>query len=198
MLFSCKTQAAASYRCPASRIRHATAVMSAAPLPLPSSDWRKVTSHFGDSCFTVSCMMEAKLQWVKEEGSEYLCFCSGPGRPLAASATQMNHLQGLNLGPLSPKAQTDVAGSKRRMMLLHLDWLMETESHAILARAPLDTLLQSRRGKPGPDYLNYRLLNSSRMKGKLSLPHTNRDFPCPQGNLRLEAAPEVCASALPK
>lgn len=49
-----------SYRCPASRIRHATAVMSAAPLPLPSSDWRKVTSHFGVSCFTVSCMMEEK------------------------------------------------------------------------------------------------------------------------------------------
>lgn len=49
------------YRWPASRIRQATAVMSAAPLPLPSSDWRKVTSHFGDNCFTVSCMTVEKL-----------------------------------------------------------------------------------------------------------------------------------------
>lgn len=50
------------YRWPASRMRQATAVMSAAPLPLPSSDCRKVTSHFGDSCFTVSCMTVEKLQ----------------------------------------------------------------------------------------------------------------------------------------
>ena len=49
------------YRWPASRIRQATAVMSAALLPLPSSDWRKVTSHFGDNCFTVSCMTVEKL-----------------------------------------------------------------------------------------------------------------------------------------
>lgn len=48
------------YRCPASRMRQATAVMSAAPLPLPSSDCRKVTSHLGDSCFTVSCMTVEK------------------------------------------------------------------------------------------------------------------------------------------
>lgn len=51
-----------SYRWPASRMRQATAVMSAAPLPLPSSDCRKVTSHLGDSCFTVSCMTVEKLQ----------------------------------------------------------------------------------------------------------------------------------------
>lgn len=50
------------YRCPASRMRQATAVMSAAPLPLPSSDCRKVTSHLGDNCFTVSCMTVEKLQ----------------------------------------------------------------------------------------------------------------------------------------
>lgn len=49
-----------SYRWPASRMRQATAVMSAAPLPLPSSDCRKVTSHLGDSCFTVSCMTVEK------------------------------------------------------------------------------------------------------------------------------------------
>lgn len=48
------------YRCPASRMRQATAVMSAAPLPLPSSDCRKVTSHLGDNCFTVSCMTVEK------------------------------------------------------------------------------------------------------------------------------------------
>lgn len=53
---------ASLYRCPASRMRQATAVMSAAPLPLPSSDCRKVTSHLGDNCFTVSCMTLEKLQ----------------------------------------------------------------------------------------------------------------------------------------
>ena len=58
-----------SYRWPASRIRQATAVMSAAPLPLPSSDWRKVTSHLGDSCFTVSCMMVEKL-WGTGRGGK--------------------------------------------------------------------------------------------------------------------------------
>lgn len=59
-----------SYRWPASRIRQATAVMSAAPLPLPSSDWRKVTSHFGDNCFTVSCMTVEKLRGTGGEGGD--------------------------------------------------------------------------------------------------------------------------------
>lgn len=58
---------ASLYRCPASRMRQATAVISAAPLPLPSSDCRKVTSHLGDSCFTVSCRTVEKLQSKERE-----------------------------------------------------------------------------------------------------------------------------------
>lgn len=50
------------YRCPASRMRQATAVMRAAPFPLPSSDSRKDTSHFGARSFTVACMTLAKLE----------------------------------------------------------------------------------------------------------------------------------------
>lgn len=45
-------------------MRQATAVMSAAPFPLPSSDCRKDTSHFGARSFTVSCMTLAKLEKV--------------------------------------------------------------------------------------------------------------------------------------
>lgn len=41
--------------------RHPTAVMSAAPLPLPSSDSRKLTLHWGASSFTVWCMILEKL-----------------------------------------------------------------------------------------------------------------------------------------
>lgn len=36
--------------------------MRAAPLPLPSSDRRKDTLHFGDSSFTVWCMILEKLK----------------------------------------------------------------------------------------------------------------------------------------
>lgn len=39
--------------------------MRAAPLPLPSSDRRKDTVHFGDSSFTVWCMILEKLKRQK-------------------------------------------------------------------------------------------------------------------------------------
>lgn len=39
-----------------------TAVMRAAPLPLPSSDSRKFTSHWGASSFTVWCIIREKLK----------------------------------------------------------------------------------------------------------------------------------------
>lgn len=42
--------------------RQPTAVMRAAPFPLPSSDSRKVTSHCGASSFTVWCMILEKLE----------------------------------------------------------------------------------------------------------------------------------------
>lgn len=42
-------------------ILQATAVMRAAPLPLPSSDWRKVTWHWGARSCSVSCMILEKL-----------------------------------------------------------------------------------------------------------------------------------------
>ena len=41
--------------------RQPTAVMRAAPLPLPSSESRKVTSHLGASSFTDCCMILEKL-----------------------------------------------------------------------------------------------------------------------------------------
>lgn len=41
--------------------RQPTAVMRAAPLPLPSSDSRKLTSHFGASSFTVCWKIREKL-----------------------------------------------------------------------------------------------------------------------------------------
>lgn len=58
--------------CSASRSLHPTAVMSAAPFPLPSSDSRKVTSQLGARSLTVWCMILEKL-WketraVGEEG----------------------------------------------------------------------------------------------------------------------------------
>lgn len=48
--------------CSASRSLHPTAVMSAAPFPLPSSDSRKVTSQLGARSLTVWCMILEKLQ----------------------------------------------------------------------------------------------------------------------------------------
>lgn len=54
------------YLCPASRMRQATAVIRAAPFPLPSSDSRKDTSHLGARSFTVSCMTLAKLERERE------------------------------------------------------------------------------------------------------------------------------------
>lgn len=45
-----------------SRWRQPTAVMRAAPLPLPSSDSRKLTSHFGASSFTVCWKILEKLR----------------------------------------------------------------------------------------------------------------------------------------
>lgn len=48
--------------CSASRSRQPTAVMRAAPLPLPSSESRNVTSHLGARSFTVWCMTFEKLQ----------------------------------------------------------------------------------------------------------------------------------------
>lgn len=47
--------------CSASRSLHPTAVMSAAPFPLPSSDSRKVTSQLGARSLTVWCMILEKL-----------------------------------------------------------------------------------------------------------------------------------------
>lgn len=58
------------YRCPASRMRQATAVMRAAPFPLPSSDSRKDTSHLGARSFTVACMTLAKLEVGKRRGKK--------------------------------------------------------------------------------------------------------------------------------
>lgn len=49
LLFSC------------SRSLQPTAVMSAAPFPLPSSDSRKLTEQCGASSFTVCCMILEKL-----------------------------------------------------------------------------------------------------------------------------------------
>ena len=48
--------------CSASRSLHPTAVMSAAPFPLPSSDSRKVTSQLGARSLTVWCMILEKLR----------------------------------------------------------------------------------------------------------------------------------------
>ena len=42
--------------------RQPTAVMRAAPLPLPSSESRKLTSHFGASSFTVCWKIREKLR----------------------------------------------------------------------------------------------------------------------------------------
>ncbi|KAG9344357.1 hypothetical protein JZ751_011026 [Albula glossodonta] len=47
--------------CSCWRIRQPTAVIRAAPFPLPSSDSRKLTLHFGASSFTVWCMILEKL-----------------------------------------------------------------------------------------------------------------------------------------
>lgn len=52
--------------CSASRSLHPTAVMRAAPLPLPSSERRNVTSHLGASSFTVWCMNFEKLQKTRQ------------------------------------------------------------------------------------------------------------------------------------
>lgn len=51
-------------QCSASRSLHPTAVMRAAPLPLPSSERRNVTSHFGAKSLTVWCITLEKL-WKK-------------------------------------------------------------------------------------------------------------------------------------
>lgn len=55
--------------CPSLLILQATAVIRAAPFPLPSSDLWKVTWHCGAKSCSVSCMMLAKLQgtWVRKE-----------------------------------------------------------------------------------------------------------------------------------
>lgn len=68
---------------PASRNRHATAVIRAAPFPLPSSDWRKDTSHLGESCFTVSCITLEKLQKEqKGTGGHFTFFILPPHPPI--------------------------------------------------------------------------------------------------------------------
>lgn len=54
-------------RCSSPFILHATAVISAAPLPLPSSDWRNLTSHCGARSRNVSCMTLEKL-FLGEKG----------------------------------------------------------------------------------------------------------------------------------
>ncbi|TNN52648.1 hypothetical protein EYF80_037158 [Liparis tanakae] len=48
-------------KCSSDLTRQPTAVMRAAPFPLPSSDSRKLTLHWGASSFTVWCMNLEKL-----------------------------------------------------------------------------------------------------------------------------------------
>lgn len=50
------------YFCPTLCNLFATAVMRAAPFPLPSSESMKLTSHWGASSFTVSCRILEKLE----------------------------------------------------------------------------------------------------------------------------------------
>lgn len=63
VLLENKRGGAAQCCCASSSLwRQPTAVMRAAPLPLPSSDSRKLTSHFGASSFTVCWKIREKLR----------------------------------------------------------------------------------------------------------------------------------------
>lgn len=52
--------------------RQPTAVMRAAPFPLPSSDSRKLTSHLGASSLTVCRKIREKLRRVEERKTQLL------------------------------------------------------------------------------------------------------------------------------
>lgn len=61
------TAAFGIYCCPSFLTLQATAVISAAPFPLPSSDFRNVTSHCGAKSRSVSCIMAEKLNKQRKE-----------------------------------------------------------------------------------------------------------------------------------
>jgi len=64
--------------------RQPTAVMRAAPFPLPSSDSRKLTLHWGASSFTVWCMNFEKLGKRFDNMLNSGVMESGPNRTRAA------------------------------------------------------------------------------------------------------------------
>lgn len=61
------TAAFGIYCCPSFLTLQATAVISAAPFPLPSSDFRNVTSHCGAKSRSVSFIMAEKLNKQRKE-----------------------------------------------------------------------------------------------------------------------------------
>lgn len=70
--------------------RQPTAVMRAAPFPLPSSDSRKLTSHLGASSFTVCRKIREKLEKVEEKHFSYSDWRKKLNALLRA---ELNHLQ---------------------------------------------------------------------------------------------------------
>lgn len=120
---------------PASRIRHATAVISAAPFPLPSSDWRKVTSHLGESSLTVSCITEEKLK--TKRGRTVRCVCVCGGRPRSDLLKQP-------AGSSSCKAHNYVPKSLLSFSVLTALWLKLFLCVAVFCLQPTEHPVSSR------------------------------------------------------